>query len=71
MKPEFSTLARKRLLMGLVVVSIAAYSYLMYENKRFSAELHTDQIPVPQEQLVPSIIVIKKVCEQVFHWYNR
>lgn len=64
MVSKLTIITRKRILIGLVLLSLSAYSYLLYENK----QIHKDQIVKKEtvlnnNELIPSIIVIKRIYE--------
>lgn len=64
MVSKLTLVAKKRILIGLVLLSLAAYSFLLHENKQLDeVQLAKTESVLRNSELVPSIIVIKRIYE--------
>ena len=64
MVSKLTLITKKRILIGLVLLSLSAYGYLLHENKQLDeGHLAKKESVLKNSELVPSIIVIKRIYE--------
>ena len=69
MKSKITLITKKHVLIGLVLLSLSAYGFLLHETNQIDENsIAAKEQMLKSNELIPSIIVIKKIYETATHY---
>lgn len=64
MESKITLITKKHVLIGLILLSLSAYGFLLHETTQIDENyIAAEEQVVKSNELIPSIIVIKKIYE--------